>query len=149
MPIGSYIDALNQSPKNLAHFLRYLDKNEELYNNYHQVKHGLKKFKCLNFFSFQWKKEFYIEEDPWLCKLCFSLNSVTNHFAFPPSQVTTMARIIHRKWNWLELETVNVYTFRQRWRAIQLKANGSKHTLQYKAYRLQKLKLQQHRLVLV
>ena len=37
LPIGSYIDALNQSPKNLAHFLRYLDKNEELYNNYFKV----------------------------------------------------------------------------------------------------------------
>ena len=37
LPIGSYIDALNQSPKNLAHFLRYLDKNDELYNNYLQV----------------------------------------------------------------------------------------------------------------
>ena len=38
LPIGSYIDALNQSPKNLAHFLRYLDKNDELYNNYFKVK---------------------------------------------------------------------------------------------------------------
>ena len=40
LPRGSYIDALNQSPKNLAHFLRYLDKNEELYNNYIQVSEG-------------------------------------------------------------------------------------------------------------
>jgi len=37
LPLGSYIDALNQSPKNLAHFLRHLDKNDELYNNYLQV----------------------------------------------------------------------------------------------------------------
>ena len=43
LPIGSYIDALNQSPKNLAHFLRYLDKNDELYNNYFKVKMRLKK----------------------------------------------------------------------------------------------------------
>ena len=38
LPLGSYIDALNQSPKNLAHFLRYLDKNDELYNNYLAVR---------------------------------------------------------------------------------------------------------------
>ena len=38
---------------------------------------------------FQWKKEFYILEDPWLCRLCSSLTSITNHFAFPPSQVSS------------------------------------------------------------
>ena len=51
LPRGSYIDALNQSPKNLAHFLRwsedcllingnwqiqfrYLDRSDELYSSY-------------------------------------------------------------------------------------------------------------------
>ena len=37
LPRGSYIEALDQSPKNLAHFLRYLDKNDDLYDNYLQV----------------------------------------------------------------------------------------------------------------
>jgi len=70
LPIGSYIDALNQSPKNLAHFLRYLDKNDELYNNY-----------------LQWKDSFSISLDSWLCQLCSSLDSITSQLAFPPTQV--------------------------------------------------------------
>jgi len=71
LPLGSYIDALNQSPKNLAHFLRHLDKNDELYNNY-----------------LQWKDEYMVEQDSWLCQLCSSLDSATNQFAFPPTQVS-------------------------------------------------------------
>jgi hypothetical protein len=37
LPAGSYVDALSQSPSNLAHFIKYLDANPSLYSAYFQV----------------------------------------------------------------------------------------------------------------
>jgi hypothetical protein len=37
LPSGSYVDALSQSPANLAHFIKYLDANQSLYRAYFQV----------------------------------------------------------------------------------------------------------------
>ena len=37
---------------------------------------------------FKWKDEYMVEQDSWLCQLCSSLDSATNQFAFPPTQVS-------------------------------------------------------------
>jgi hypothetical protein len=38
LPAGSYVDALTQSPANLAHFIKYLDSNQSVFKTYFQVR---------------------------------------------------------------------------------------------------------------
>jgi len=71
LPRGSYIDALNQSPKNLAHFLRYLDRSDELYSSY-----------------LLWKDSYRVETQSWLCELCSSLDPNPDQIALPHTQVS-------------------------------------------------------------
>jgi len=71
LPRGSYIDALNQSPKNLAHFLRYLDRSDELYSSY-----------------LLWKDSYRVETQSWLCELCSSLDPNPGQIALPQPQVS-------------------------------------------------------------
>ena len=52
---------------------------------------------------FQWKEDYYVEEQSWLCKLCSSLDSSTNQYVFPPSQVKHFRYCSHdtpRKIDW-------------------------------------------------
>ena len=107
LPIGSYIDALNQSPKNLAHFLRYLDKNDELYNNYFKVKMRLKKrllfrkkvwnyplfvwvfFICLKFFILFFTEALKLKSRTRQSKFCSEPRCVGDLCCFSGRLITT------------------------------------------------------------
>ena len=48
LPPGSYIDALEYTPEQLARYLRKLDKNDDLYRKYFVSR---EKYKCTNVFK--------------------------------------------------------------------------------------------------